>query len=97
MKRELSFRQKAIIEMPYPLLELLIKHKCLSQFADNCRSIYHEPNSNSSACFLLLAFVWDITPEGHEFWNNLYYKLREKEGNRTYIIRDQYYENKTID
>ena len=80
MKKELSFRHRLVCAMPFSLLQYLIDYKCLDKYLNNTLSesalSFTEMIENSSKVieqespksFFTAAFVWDLSPEGYDYW-----------------------------
>ncbi len=83
MKKELTRRHVAIVNMPYLLLKTLIKYKCLDKFINNY--LYQNKDDNTHIMIhlkcddvivvLLRSFIWRLTPEGMAFWQDFYRSL----------------------
>ncbi len=92
MKKELTRRHTVIVNMPCLLLETLIKYKCLGNFVDNYLSQSKDNNSdiatylycNDTITILVRSFIWASTPEGHDFWWNIYRSLLHPNKNVKY-------------
>lgn len=65
--------------MPYLLLKILIENNCLHAFINNfniinipyiTQEIWKEPGR-----LLACAFIWNHTPEGHDYWENIYCEI----------------------
>lgn len=69
-----TFKFEVIKNMPYPLLHILIKNKCLHAFVENA---YQDAIKNPYKYYrlqyldLLTAFSWEQSKEGSEFWLNI--------------------------
>lgn len=72
--KELGDKHKLLVDMPYVLLHILLKNNALKLYCNNV---------DPSECFymyirkcplewLISAFYWNRTPEGPEFWENIF-------------------------
>lgn len=91
-EKKQCLRHLIVTEMPYELLKLLIEEKALSAFVRNfikdievnslSNPNYNKPRriANLIASFprniILIAFVWNKTDEGYDFWYDIYKKVQ---------------------
>lgn len=84
--KELSNKHDLLVEMSYVVLHILLKHKALHAWCVNTlsakqlfhhyidlRYIKHRPSR-----WLDYAFFWSNTPEGSQFWCNIYKEIENK-------------------
>lgn len=86
MKKELSNKHYLLVHMPYVVLHILLKHNALSAWYNN--TISSEPFYFLYVNFTVLkqqpegwidrAFFWFGTPEGSQFWCNIYKEIENK-------------------
>lgn len=80
-KKQLTFRQRIINDMPLILLQILIRNKALDKYV---RNVINDPSNifeedMEDFCTYILrgtraissAFTWEYTPEGHYFWKSI--------------------------
>lgn len=81
MARKTSYRHRLICAIPYSLLHFLIAYDCLKQYLDNCCKQEDESFMNAvkrdsftlwhgAEGYFTLAFVWNKTKEGYDYWYN---------------------------
>ena len=81
-KKQLTFRQRIINNMPLTLLQCLIKNKALDKYVKNVINDFQNTFGGTEDHFIenilcsiqaiSFAFVWKYTPEGHDFWKNIH-------------------------
>jgi hypothetical protein len=62
-------------KFPYPMSEMIIRNAIPANSGD---WIDRETNCERKYELLTRAFVWSDSPEGHEFWAELFKKLLRK-------------------
>lgn len=93
MKKKNNLRHRIVINMPYPLLETLIRNRALSLYISNLISdrkinTYYENNITEFfsikpiSRILLCSFSWNNTKEGYVFWADIYNELCDKCGSQ---------------
>ena len=93
MKKKNNLRHRIVINMPYPLLETLIRNRALSLYISNLisdRKINTRYENNITEFFsikpisriLLCSFSWNNTKEGYVFWVDIYNELCDKCGSK---------------
>jgi hypothetical protein len=91
MKKKNNLRHRIVINMPYPLLETLIRNRALSLYISNLisdRKINTRYENNITEFFsikpisriLICSFSWNNTKEGYVFWADIYNELCDKCG-----------------
>lgn len=91
MKKKNNLRHRIVINMPYPLLETLIRNRALSLYISNLisdRKINTCYENNITEFFsikpisriLICSFSWNNTKEGYVFWADIYNELCDKCG-----------------
>ena len=91
MKKKNNLRHHIVINMPYPLLETLIRNRALSLYISNLisdRKINTRYENNITEFFsirpisriLICSFSWNNTKEGYVFWADIYNELCDKCG-----------------
>ena len=91
MKKKNNLRHRIVINMPYLLLETLIRNRALSLYISNLisdRKIITRYEDNITEFFsikpisriLMCSFSWDDTKEGYVFWADIYNELCDKCG-----------------
>ena len=89
MKKKNNLRHRIVINMPYLLLETLIRNKALSLYISNLisgREIRVRYENNITEFFsikpisriLMCSFSWSNTKEGYTFWHDMYDELCDK-------------------
>lgn len=74
-----EYKHKLLVYMPYVVLHVLLRNKVLDLYCNNVlstkadffSSIYYTC-SNNPLVWLNSAFYWKYTPEGREFWVNIF-------------------------
>lgn len=74
-----EYKHKLLVYMPYVVLHVLLKNKALGLYCNNAlstkadffSSIYYI-HSNDPLVWLNNVFYWEYTPEGLEFWGNIF-------------------------
>lgn len=72
-------KHEVLVNMPYMVLHVLLRNKALDLYCNNAlsakanflSSIYYTC-SNNPLVWLNSAFYWKYTPEGREFWVNIF-------------------------
>lgn len=93
MKKKNNLRHRIVINMPYPLLETLIRNRALSLYISNLitdRKINTRYENNITEFFsikpisriLICSFSWNNTKEGYVFWADIYNELCDKCGSQ---------------
>ena len=93
MKKKNNLRHRIVINMPYLLLETLIRNRALSLYISNLisdRKIITRYEDNITEFFsikpisriLMCSFSWDDTKEGYVFWADIYNELCDKCGSQ---------------
>ncbi len=93
MKKKNNLRHHIVINMPYPLLETLIRNRALSLYISNLisdRKINTRYENNITEFFsirpisriLICSFSWNNTKEGYVFWADIYNELCDKCGSQ---------------
>ena len=93
MKKKNDLRHRIVINMPYPLLETLIRNRALSLYISNLisdRKINTRYENNITEFFsikpisriLICSFSWNNTKEGYVFWADIYNELCDKCGSQ---------------
>lgn len=93
MKKKNNLRHRIVINMPYPLLETLIRNRALSLYISNLisdRKINTYCENNITEFFsikpisriLICSFSWNDTKEGYVFWADIYNELCDKCGSQ---------------
>lgn len=93
MKKKNNLRHRTVINMPYPLLETLIRNRALSLYISNLisdRKINTRYENNITEFFsikpisriLICSFSWNNTKEGYVFWADIYNELCDKCGSQ---------------
>ena len=75
MKKQLSFRHRLVCALPLVITLWLIEQGCYKQFINNTCAEQDvnfldrlEKGKTPLHGIILLAFIWDDTPEGNDFW-----------------------------
>lgn len=76
-----EYKHKLLVYMPYVVLHILLKNKALGLYCNNVlstkadffSSIYYMYN-NDPLIWLNNAFYWEHSPEGREFWANIFFQ-----------------------
>ena len=68
-------REMIETKFPYPISDMVIRN---ARPTDNGEWLDRETNCASKYELLTRAFVWSDSPEGHEFWAELFMKLLRK-------------------
>lgn len=86
-KKQLTFRQQIINNMPYLLLHCLISNNALDKYVYNVIYDNRFSTKQSKSYFITnilpkewavsLAFHWNNTREGYSFWSDIYDKYNE--------------------
>ena len=80
-KKQLTFRQKIINDMPLALLQILIRNRALDKYMRNVTNdLPSMVEDTETFCTYVLrsehaitnAFIWKYTPEGYYFWKNIH-------------------------
>ena len=93
MKKKNNLRHRIVINMPYPLLETLIRNRALSLYISNLisdRKINTRYENNITEFFsikpisriLICSFSWNNTKEGYVFQADIYNELCDKCGSQ---------------
>lgn len=95
MKKKNNLRHRIVINMPYLLLETLIRNKALSLYISNLISdrkinipVVYEDNITELfsikpiSRILMCSFSWNNTKEGYVFWADIYNELCDKCGSQ---------------
>jgi hypothetical protein len=93
MKKKNNLRHRIVINMPYPLLETLIRNRALSLYISNLisdRKINTRYENNITEFFsikpisriLICSFSWNNTKEGYVFWADIYNEICDKCGSQ---------------
>lgn len=93
MKKKNNLRHRIVINMPYPLLETLIRNRALSLYISNLisdRKINTRYENNITEFFsikpisriLICSFSQNNTKEGYVFWADIYNELCDKCGSQ---------------
>lgn len=93
MKKKNNLRYRIVINMPYLLLETLIRNRALSLYISNLisdRKINTRYEDNITEFFsikpisriLICSFSWNKTKEGYVFWADIYNELCDKCGSQ---------------
>lgn len=93
MKKKNNLRHCIVINMPYLLLETLIRNRALSLYISNLisdRKINTRYEDNITEFFsikpisriLICSFSWNNTKEGYVFWADIYNELCDKCGSQ---------------
>lgn len=95
MKKKNNLRHRIVINMPYLLLETLIRNKALSLYISNLISdrkintpVVYEDNITKLfsikpiSRILMCSFSWGNTKEGYVFWIDIYNELCDKCGSQ---------------
>lgn len=80
-KKELTNKHNLLINMPYIVLHVLLRNKALDLYCNNALSIkakffssIYYMYSNDPLIWLNNVFYWEDTPEGREFWANIFFQ-----------------------
>lgn len=76
-----EYKHKLLVYMPYVVLHVLLRNKALGLYCNNAlstkadffSSIYYM-YSNDPLIWLNNAFYWKHSPEGGEFWANIFFQ-----------------------
>lgn len=95
MKKKNNLRHRIVINMPYLLLETLIRNKALSLYISNLisdrkintRMVYEDNVTEFFSIkpisrILMCSFSWNNTKEGYVFWADIYNELCDKCGSQ---------------
>lgn len=75
-----EYKHKLLVHMPYVVLHVLLKNKASGLYCNNACNInvnlflrrYHSDRESSPLMWLNDTFWWKYTPEGREFWVNIF-------------------------
>lgn len=80
-KKELTNKHNLLINMPYIVLHVLLRNKALDLYCNNALSA--KANCFGGERYLCMtypliwlndAFYWEHSPEGREFWANIFFQ-----------------------
>lgn len=84
--KKLSNKHHLLVEMPYVVLHVLLKYNALSAWYNNVVSskplFWHHVDltiiNQRPERWIDYAFFWSDTPEGPQFWDNIYKEIVNK-------------------